>query len=129
MTRGKAAAKPAATVPAPDLEGVPIAELERRLKVARDLNQELRIRRLEGRIAYVRDNKLEGVPAPKTPPIDPADRDKLVAQAYLRTLNRKPTEAEARDSADPLAGAGEGAKGLRDLIWALLNTKEFATNH
>ena len=128
-TRGKSAAKAAGNVPAPDLEGVSIAELERRLKAAREMNQEPRIRRLEARIAYVRDNKLDSAPAAKTAPIDPADRDKLVALAYLRTLGRRPTEAEARDSAEHLAGAGEGARGLRDLMWALLNTKEFATNH
>jgi len=132
MTRGKGAAPAtgAGPVPAPDLEGVPVAELERRLKDATEKQQPARIKRLEGRIAYVRDRDKAGAPPPpKTAPIDPADRQRLADEAYLRTLGRKPTEAEARDAGEHLASTGEGAKGLRDLLWALLNTKEFATNH
>src|SRR5262249_17703046 len=56
----------------------------------------------------------------------PAD---AIEEAYLRTLNRLPDAREAAVAARYLADAGEPAKGIRDLLWALLNTKEFITNH
>ncbi len=62
-----------------------------------------------------------------TPPT-PFDADAVVHEAYLRTLSRKPTEAEAKRAREYLT-AGDHAKGMRDLLWALLNTKEFVTNH
>ena len=46
-----------------------------------------------------------------------------VENLYLRTLARKPTAAERA----PWAGAGDD--DLKDLFWALLNSKEFGTNH
>jgi hypothetical protein len=52
-----------------------------------------------------------------------------IEEAYLRTLNRLPDEREAAVAARYLTGSDEPAKGIRDLLWALLNTKEFITNH
>ncbi len=124
-------AKGGAAGPAPDLEGVPLAELGRRLEDAKAKDQAPRIRRLEGRIAFVRDRG-DGPAAEEpatTPAIAAADRDGVVVEAYLRALGRRPVDDEARSAADYLAGSVDGAKGLRDLLWALLNTKEFATNH
>ena len=68
-------------------------------------------------------------PAAKATPIKPADRESIVREAYLRTLARRPTEAEAAAADRHLADSADGSKGLRDLLWALLNTKEFITNH
>ncbi len=59
----------------------------------------------------------------------PEDRESFVREAYLRTLGRRPHESEARLAADHLAGAAEEPRALRELLWALLNTKEFTTNH
>ncbi len=124
----KTGAKGTANVPAPDLEGVPMAELERRLKEAREYQQEARIRRLEGRIAYVKDRP-EGAKPAKADPIPPGDRAAIVREAYLRTLGRAPNPTEEQASVDHLGDSADGARGLRELLWALLNTKEFATNH
>ncbi|MBX6311989.1 MAG: DUF1549 domain-containing protein [Isosphaeraceae bacterium] len=57
------------------------------------------------------------------------DLDALVRDAFLRTLSRRPTEPEAQRARAYLEQADDEAKGLRDLLWALLNTKEFITNH
>jgi hypothetical protein len=55
--------------------------------------------------------------------------DALVKEAFLRTLSRPPTAAEATRSAAHLDQAATRAEGLHDLLWALLNTREFVTNH
>ena len=53
----------------------------------------------------------------------------LVERAYLRTLTRRPTAAESDRAVAYLRETGDPAVALRDLLWALLNTKEFAVNH
>ncbi len=117
-------------IPAPDLEGTPMAELERRLKQARELNQAARIARLEGRIAYVKGRGHAPPSKPDKPlAMTPADRDGFVREAYLRTLGRHPSEPEAGVATGHLLAAEDGPRALRELLWALLNTKEFATNH
>lgn len=59
-----------------------------------------------------------------------ADRiDELVKTAYLRTLSRKPTDAELADCRQHIEATDDMMEGLRDLMWALLNTQEFIANH
>jgi hypothetical protein len=65
----------------------------------------------------------------KKPGAGNADIDAVVKEAFLRTLGRPPSAAEAKRSAAHLAQAGDRAEGLHDLLWALLNTREFITNH
>ena len=57
-----------------------------------------------------------------------ADADALVSQAYLRVLSRHPDDREATVAKKYLADAKDPQAGLRDLLWALLNTKEFTVN-
>jgi hypothetical protein len=54
------------------------------------------------------------------------DADELVRQAYLRTLSRLPDEREMGIAKGYLEKNATG--GLRDLLWALVNTKEFILN-
>jgi hypothetical protein len=49
----------------------------------------------------------------------------LVHQAWLRTVNRPPTAPEISRAIDHLANADSLQDGLRDLLWALINTREF----
>jgi len=51
-----------------------------------------------------------------------------VRQAYLRTLGRLPDERERAVAVGHLSAAPDAATGMRDLLWALLNTKEFIVN-
>ena len=53
----------------------------------------------------------------------------LVRQAYLRTLSRYPTDGELTRSLAFVEDADSEMEGLRDVLWALLNTKEFILNH
>ena len=55
--------------------------------------------------------------------------EQVIVEAYERTLSRRPTAAEADLARNYFRQAGDDAKGMRDLLWALLNTKEFITNH
>ncbi|HUG92974.1 MAG TPA: DUF1549 domain-containing protein [Planctomycetaceae bacterium] len=61
--------------------------------------------------------------------MDDADIDRLVRQAYLRTLSRYPEEHEVQLAREYIAGADDTINGLRGVLWALLNTKEFIVNH
>jgi hypothetical protein len=54
--------------------------------------------------------------------------DEVIRGAYLRTLSRPPVEEEMQ-LARTYVAERDPSKGLRDLMWALLNTKEFITNH
>jgi hypothetical protein len=53
----------------------------------------------------------------------------LIEEAYLRTLSRKPTPFETQKSQLAIAQAGTPITGLSDLLWALINSKEFILNH
>ncbi len=54
---------------------------------------------------------------------------KLVRSAFLRTLSREPDQQEMTRSIAYLREADSLRRGLEDLLWALVNTKEFGTNH
>lgn len=55
--------------------------------------------------------------------------DELVSTAYLRALSRRPTDAEVGDCREHISDSEDMIEGLRDLMWALLNTREFIANH
>jgi hypothetical protein len=59
----------------------------------------------------------------------PKNPTELVEQAYLRTLSRLPSDDETQDALAYMSSAETKTEGLRDLLWALLNTKEFVVNH
>ena len=88
--------------------------------VARDLT------RLYERLAD-RRHRLEVLP--KLEPPGPIVVDAVIREAFLRALGRQPTDAELARSTEHFRQAPTKVKGLRDLLWALLNTKEFTTNH
>jgi hypothetical protein len=54
--------------------------------------------------------------------------EQIVNDAYLRTLSRYPNESELTRSRQHIAEADNAIDGVRDLLWALLNTKEFIVN-
>jgi hypothetical protein len=57
------------------------------------------------------------------------DVHRVIDTAYLRTLSRLPTDAERVAAAKYLTEGSSPAAALRDLLWALVNTKEFVVNH
>jgi len=60
---------------------------------------------------------------------EPLDRVDLINQVWLRTVGRGPGEEEQRRAKEHLASASSVAEGIADLMWAMLNTKEFLLNH
>jgi hypothetical protein len=52
-----------------------------------------------------------------------------VEELYLVTLSRKPSADEAAKAAGWLASAATPKEGLQDLLWVLLNSREFLFNH
>ena len=59
---------------------------------------------------------------------DQPDNAKVFDEIYLTTLSRLPTDAERGVLNEALKSADREAL-FRDLLWAILNTKEFAFNH
>ena len=52
-----------------------------------------------------------------------------VREAYLRTLSRLPSAEEEQTALQAMSATETPVEGLRDVLWALLNTKEFILNH
>jgi hypothetical protein len=69
----------------------------------------------------------------ETPPVDASvvsgSTEAVIRQAYLRTLSRLPSEEELAKSLAYVDDAENPVDGVRDVLWALLNTKEFILNH
>ena len=58
------------------------------------------------------------------------DPDKLIEETFLRTVSRMPTDKEVAMAREDIKTAGDNPiNGVRDLLWAMLNTKEFIINH
>ncbi|MEX0791502.1 MAG: hypothetical protein WD045_00095, partial [Pirellulaceae bacterium] len=75
-----------------------------------------------------RGQMAENRPAPRrTAPA--MEHPQLIEEAYLRTLSRLPTEEERQISLAHLKDSENPATAAGDLLWALINTKEFIVNH
>jgi hypothetical protein len=68
------------------------------------------------------ETKTKTAPATKT-------MDRLVEDAYLRTLSRYPKQQEAEIAVAFIAESKTPADGVQSLLWALVNTKEFIITH
>jgi hypothetical protein len=60
---------------------------------------------------------------------DPEKLQEAVRQTYLRTLSREPKKDELDKALAYVESSEDQLNGVRDLLWALLNTKEFIVNH
>ena len=84
---------------------------------------------LDRKFASYRD-KYSKLPDPNKLPEVTVEPRELITQAYLRTLSRFPAESELVRCEKHIASDGkEPIKAIRDIVWALLNTKEFIVNH
>jgi hypothetical protein len=54
---------------------------------------------------------------------------KLIEELYLAALSRFPSDDETMEALMNLAQASDRQKEAEDLLWALLNSKEFLFNH
>lgn len=65
----------------------------------------------------------------REPPPDDRRLRAWIDEAWLRAYSRPPRDAERRRAETHLRSAESPAAGLEDLLWSLLNTKEFLLNH
>ena len=59
----------------------------------------------------------------------PANANDYITQVFLRTVSRPPTAPEIEKARIDFAAAASTAEGVRELLWAMLNTREFMVNH
>jgi len=57
------------------------------------------------------------------------DPRKAIEETYLWTLSRPPTETEVQTCIGYLKASPSHQRGLEDVMWSLLNTREFQLNH
>jgi hypothetical protein len=118
-----------------------IQNAEAALARAKESGDKERIERIEARLKAAReqarrnrgsDRNAESQPQQDKPAAAPdakADVPRLVEEAYLRTVNRLPSDNERQIAAAFITDADEPIEGLRGLLWSLINTKEFIVNH
>ncbi|MBI3468032.1 MAG: DUF1549 domain-containing protein [Planctomycetes bacterium] len=113
-----------------------IKEAERRIQQLKDEGKTDEAGGIERKLAGVRDElraleeKASREPeAAKPAPAASLNTDELVREMYLRTLSRFPNDSEMSKTREYLTDAKDPVIGVRDVLWALLNTKEFIVNH
>ena len=57
------------------------------------------------------------------------DDAKLIDELYLSTVSRFPSEEERRQAIDFVAQSDSRQAGMQDVLWSLLNLREFVFNH
>ncbi len=62
-------------------------------------------------------------------PPDPLKVDQLVREIYLRTVSRPPSVEETGVARGDILASASPVDGARELLWTLLNTREFLVNH
>ena len=60
---------------------------------------------------------------------EPLNVDSVINELFLRTLSRPPTAKEIMTAKGDITTAKDQVDGVRDVMWALLNTREFLVNH
>ena len=121
---------------AEDQNAALIDGISRKLERARESGNAEAVARLEKRLANLRRKGNRQSPAEPADHSEPGakgsagfDRPKLIRQAYLRALGRPPEPHELERATKFIDDASSPAAGLRGLLWAVLNTKEFIVNH
>jgi hypothetical protein len=61
--------------------------------------------------------------------IQSPDSAQLVRDAYLRTVNRFPEANETQRALQYISDSDSTIDGMRDLLWSLINSREFILNH
>ena len=57
------------------------------------------------------------------------DPNELIQQVWLRTVGRFPSNSEVMRAKEHLKTTQSPIEGIADLVWAMINTKEFLLNH
>ena len=115
-----------------------LSNAEQSLKKARKANNGDDIKEFAQRIADLKEkirstqeivDRKDKDDAPAATEFAGLSTEDVIKAAYLRTLSRLPSDDEVATSKKFLAQAETPIAGARDLLWALINTKEFIVNH
>ena len=92
---------------------------------------EEKVRQYEARRAEVNARKadLQKMIAEAEKPPKAFSMDAAITEVFLRTLSRPPSAAELTQANADVAAGKTPFEGVRDLLWAMLNTREFMVNH
>jgi hypothetical protein len=55
--------------------------------------------------------------------------EELAEEMFLATLSRLPTADQKASAAEAIKTAKTRTEGITDVLWALVNTREFILNH
>ncbi|MBP85217.1 MAG: hypothetical protein CMJ64_00630 [Planctomycetaceae bacterium] len=111
-----------------------LAALEKQVKRFRDQNNTRGIEKCELRMTQL-EKQLDALTVVSKGEKEAPDADagekvvSYIEDAYLRALSRYPSEKERDRSLAYVKEASNPVAGLGDVLWALLNTKEFIVNH
>ncbi len=100
-------------------------ELQRTQKRLRNLNTQMKKMRQASNNMKKSPVRLQAYE--KSIPIEKSDE--IITRTYLRSLSRYPTEAEKTAARKYLDDSKNKIDGIYDLVWAVINTKEFMLNH
>jgi Protein of unknown function (DUF1549)/Protein of unknown function (DUF1553) len=117
-----------------------LAAITKRLQQARKDGNNKQVQQLTRQVQQARRRLAQmtrgGKNSPRTRPnsnggekLAKVDAEAIVKRAYLRTLSRYPTGTELKKASAYIRDADATINGVRDVLWALLNTKEFIVNH
>ena len=111
-----------------------VAELRKQDDKKKLQQAQKRFKELNGNIRKVRQmaSKTGNSPAKLQSfegPISAEKSEEIITNTYLRSLSRYPTEDEIASARKYLGDSENKIDGLYDLIWAVINTKEFMLNH
>jgi hypothetical protein len=109
-----------------------VRNAERRIRSLRKQGKKEQANQLQQRLVQLR--KRSQVDQPQQDERQAADVpqrnvDQLISSAYLRTLSREPQQDEIEIARQYVQDAKNPPTGMRDILWALINTKEFIVNH
>ncbi len=101
------------------------AELKERLKKAPKKDQA----RLKASYKRQLDYYARELAKPSGGIRDDVNVDRLIEDVFLRTVARYPSADERKLAKQTIDESESQLDGVRDLLWAMLNTKEFIVNH
>jgi len=106
-----------------------VKQLKQQITRLRESNRGEQAKRVAAALAAYKKRFAE--PEEKGSPTTNSDfeAEQIVRQAFLRTLSRHPSEQELLRSVEYVNAEENKINGVRGLVWALLNTKEFIVNH
>jgi hypothetical protein len=104
-----------------------IAKLQKRIRELRQQDRDAEATRLEPGLRALQQAARSAKPKPRVN--TPEQERQVIREAFLRTVSRPPTEKEIARARAYLQDSASLDAGLRDLLWALINTKEFLVNH